>query len=209
MDTQVWFEMNETERAYHLACYQGNMAEADRLQQLVDATDAAREQALDAPGAKYKAAVWYAQQGFHVHPTLAGAKKPATLHGLLDATINVQTVHEWWTRNPDYNVALRTGYRFDVIDVDYSRGGRESFAKLLHDGHVPEILGVVKTPDGRHYYIHPTGDGNTTNLLPGIDYRGDGGYVVAPPSRNVAGRPDVKVPGTYRWAHPLELNKLK
>lgn len=83
------------------------------------------------------------------------------------------------------------------------------------DGHCPgdggvtlrelvgRVYGVVLTAGdngGRHLYIPPTGERNGANLLPGIDYRGEGGYVVAPPSRGARGR--------YAWVEPLDVAAL-
>lgn len=81
--------------------------------------------------------------------------------------------------------------------------GYRSLADLRDQGLVPDILGrTVTARGGTHLYIKPTGDGNTAGLRPGIDYRGDGGYVVAPPSRSAAtGR-------HWIWTAPLDLETL-
>jgi hypothetical protein len=50
----------------------------------------------------------------------------------------------------------------------------------------------VRTGNGWHLWFHPTGFGNRVHLLPGLDWRGAGGYVVAPPSVHATG-------GDYRW----------
>ena len=49
---------------------------------------------------------------------------------------------------------------------------------------------------GWHLLYAPTGLGNRVGLLPGVDWRGRGGLVVAPPSIHASGRP-------YRWVRPL------
>jgi hypothetical protein len=57
----------------------------------------------------------------------------------------------------------------------------------------------VYTPrGGRHLYVAPSGDGNAANFRPGLDYRGAGGYVVAPPSIGPNGK-------RYDWITPLAL----
>jgi hypothetical protein len=43
-------------------------------------------------------------------------------HGVKDATCNRARVLAWWTRHPQANIGLATGYRFDVLDVDGPEG---------------------------------------------------------------------------------------
>jgi hypothetical protein len=115
-----------------------------------------------------------------VFPLKPGTKVPATPHGFKDASMNPDTIRAWWTRWPDANIGLTTGHLYDVIDVDGPAGIR-SIADITDK--IPTIHGIARTPRGYHLYIQPTGDGCTTSIVPGIDYRGIGGYVVAPPSR--------------------------
>lgn len=139
--------------------------------------------------------MWYAERGHLVFPLRPGTKLPATKHGFKDASMNPDTIRGWWTANPHYNIGLSTGHLFDVIDIDGPDGIR-SIAEIEDAGHLPAITGRVTTPRGFHLYTAPTGDGNATGLKPGIDYRGVGGYVLAPPSL---------IDGTtYRWTQPLQ-----
>lgn len=115
-------------------------------------------------------------------------------HGFLDATCDVDRICKWWSRHPDHNIGLATGHLFDVIDVDPGAGGAMSLTELLRDNKIPYVHGIVATagaeasrrkpfrPSGLHLYVKPTGKGNFAKLRPGVDYRGMGGYVVAPPS---------------------------
>lgn len=143
------------------------------------------------------AAVWYAERGHLVFPLRPHTKIPATHRGFKDSSMAPDTIRAWWTTNPNYNIGLATGHLFDVIDVDGPDGIR-SLAQIEDEGHLPEILGRVVTHNGFHLYIRPTGDGCATRIRPGIDYRGIGGYVVAPPSTHEEGT-------TYRWTQPLTL----
>lgn len=140
------------------------------------------------------AAVWYAERGHLVFPLRPGQKVPATPHGFKDATTDVEIVRRWWLAEPTYNIGLATGHRFDVIDVD-GEAGTESLLDLDGEGLTPATYGLVRTPRGFHLYILPTGDGCATAVRPGIDYRGVGGYVVAPPS--------IVEGNGYRWLDPL------
>lgn len=125
------------------------------------------------------AALHYATQyGWPVFPLRPKTKIPATRHGFKDATTDPDRITAWWKRHPDSNIGLPTGHHFDVIDIDLPQGITAMMALAELDG---EIHGHVATSSGgMHYYVPPTGKGNTAS--PGLDYRGIGGYVVAPPS---------------------------
>lgn len=134
------------------------------------------------------------------------AKHPLTGHGLRDATTSREQIGSWWGRWPWANVGIATGADSGliVIDVDPRSGGDDSLARLQSlMGSLPATLTVATGGGGRHlFYAHPGVEvGNTAGrlpgvaeALPGVDLRGDGGYVVAPPSGHASGRP-------YRWAN--------
>lgn len=146
------------------------------------------------------AAGLYAERGIPVFPCRARGKQPATSHGFKDATTDCQIVLDWWALHPDANIGTPTGLSFDVIDIDGPLGVT-SWSKMLDDGALPEVIGQVSTPrdGGTHLYVAPRGRGNATKFLPGIDYRGAGGYVLLPPSVT-----DEHGPGrTYRWLREL------
>ncbi len=134
-----------------------------------------------------EAALAYAEQGLHVFPLQPQGKTPLTAHGLEDATTDALTIETWWARWPDANVAIRTG---EIIVVDEDRfGALDELAAEAHET-IPETR-IVKTGSGRHFYFLPPADQRIRNtagkLAPGIDTRGDGGYVVAPPSVHPSG----------------------
>lgn len=171
-------------------------AEVDRLGTLLDAGDEAerRRKASVHPGA---AALWYASVGLPVFLLQPRSKIPyPKSHGFQDATLDPAQIRAWWRWAPDANIGIATGHRIDVIDID-GPAGNESLAQILDD--LPPRLGWVSTPrpGGRHFYVPATGRGNDAAILAGIDYRGLGGYVVAPPS--------VTEQGAYRWIRPLDL----
>lgn len=151
------------------AIQRGDEGAADGLQKLLD------QPPLPKLGAS---ALWYAKQGWPVFPLQANSKVPAIKNGFYQATTDLQRIKDWWDRHPDCNIGLPTGTKFDVIDVDGPDG-----ISSLHDLKLPDVHGKVSTPRGLHFYILPTGSGNRAGIKPGIDYRGEGGYVLAPPSQ--------------------------
>lgn len=167
--------------AVHVAVDNQDAGTLDRLAELLDAEDdAARNEPLGCVAARYAAA------GVDVFPLVPGEKRPLTKRGLHDADTDPEQVAAWWARWPQANIGIRTGIRFDVIDVD-GPAGYASLADLRDSGALPEILGRALTSrGGAHLYVPPTGRGNKAGVYPGIDYRGAGGYVVTPPSFSVA-----------------------
>lgn len=109
-------------------------------------------------------------------------KTPATKNGFQDATTDVERVRDYWGRVPNAGIGIATGHVFDVIDVDLPDGPASWRAMVTEPG-APDVHGIVSTASGgRHFLVIPTGLGNKAKIRPGIDYRGMGGYVVAPPT---------------------------
>lgn len=119
-------------------------------------------------------------------------KHPATPHGYKDGTTDEAQIRAWWTKNPFYNIGIATGEvsGFLVIDVDtHDADGVETWTKL------EAKYGAINTRIARtggngfhHLFTHPgVRIGNRTAVLPGIDVRGDGGYIVAPGSVHASG----------------------
>lgn len=126
-------------------------------------------------------ALWYAQQGWPVFPLAVNSKVPAIKNGFTKATTDLALIKDWWNKHPGHNIGLPTGIKFDVIDIDGPDGIRSLHD--LGDSALPDIHGKVASPRGFHLFVLPTGDGNRAGVRPGIDYRGAGGYVCAPPSQ--------------------------
>ena len=123
------------------------------------------------------------------HPCLAGWPSAAST--------TPAEVRRWWQRWPQANVGLVTGRRFDVLDLDGPAGMEAIRAALSYRDPAEHPGPVARTGGGGwHLLYSPSGLGNRVGLLPGADWRGRGGLIVAPPSRHRSGRP-------YRWVRPL------
>jgi hypothetical protein len=122
------------------------------------------------------------------------------LHGVKDATTNRARVLAWWTSYPLANIGLATGHRFDVLDVDGPAGAATMRALAAEHG-LQSSGPLVRTGGGGwHFYLAPTGLGNVNPRgLEHVDWRGRGGYVVAPPSRHASGH-------LYQWATGRDLD---
>jgi hypothetical protein len=106
----------------------------------------------------------------------------------------------WWTRHPQANIGLATGHRFDVLDVDGPIGA-EAIQELAATHGMQSSGPLARTGGGGwHYYLTPTGLGNVQPRdLEHVDWRGRGGYVVAPPSRHASGH-------QYHWMAGRDLD---
>lgn len=105
----------------------------------------------------------------------------------------------WWRRWKYANVGLLTGSTAGlvVVDLDGEEGCRTFLELQQRHGSCPETRWVRTGSGGWHaYFAHPGGAmGNTARKLgPGVDTRGDQGYVVAPPSNHISGK-------RYVWAN--------
>lgn len=172
-------------------------------------------------GEPLSAALAYAARGWPVFPVAGitegscacreGAtcghpgKHPLIPSGLTRATCERSRILGWWRSWPAANVAVVTGRTAGIIvvDVDLPKGA-ESLAVLEQRGLVlPATLTARTGGGGLHLvYGHPgrevrnrAGGLPGAGRLPGIDVRGDGGYVVVAPSRHHSG-------GSYTWEDP-------
>ena len=125
----------------------------------------------------------------------AVGKHPLTPHGLKGATSDPGQLARWWRRWPYANIGLVTGELADVLDID-GPVGRAALRRLAADHDLRLDGPLAQTGSGWHLYLAPTGSANRAGLLEQVDWRGRGGYVVAPPSRHASGR-------LYRWRRPL------
>jgi len=150
------------------------------------------------------AACWWAARGWRVFPCRPGDKRPLLRHGHLEASDDVAQVRRWWRRWPQANLGLPCGQerrRPDgspvyhvVLDVDLP----ELAARLADDAALLGQAWGVKTPGKRGLHLHlysrsPVGVVPLKDAEGGPigELRGQGGYVLLPPSRLASGR--------YEW----------
>ncbi|KAB1071514.1 bifunctional DNA primase/polymerase [Methylobacterium planeticum] len=125
--------------------------------------------------------------------------------GLTNATSHEHIIRHWFTTAPFANGGLATGNAV-VLDVDPRHGGDESLQALeAEHGPLPHSCRALTGGGGEHIFFRPpegveirNSAGDHGGLAPGLDIRGTGGYVVAPPSLHASGR-------SYEWSvdhHP-------
>jgi hypothetical protein len=145
-----------------------------------------------------QAALAYLTRGWSVVPIASRSKRPIIAWQDYQQTRpDVSDVTHWFSRWPDANVGIVTGRisSLVVIDVDVAHGGVESLERLESEHEpLPDTVEARSGGGGRHlYFSHPGGHvPNRVELFRGIDLRGDGGVIVAPPSVHPSGE-------RYRW----------
>jgi len=151
-----------------------------------------------------ESALGYIQRGWSVFPLhtvwagrctcgktncSAAGKHPRLPDGFKGATTDEDTVRKWIRQWPMSNIAIRTGGGLMVLDVDTDKGGDESLAELMENPEWAETISVKTGGGGSHHYFSvPSAVSCSVSVVAdGLDVRGDGGYVVAPPSRHKSG----------------------
>jgi hypothetical protein len=147
-----------------------------------------------------RAALAYAGLGWAVHPLRPRDKRLLLRDWPHKATADGRVIRDWWARWPEANIGLACGPSgFSVIDLDVKGDakGEESWASLTEQHGLGDLVTpTTRTPSGGQYLFFSadgTGLGNTAGRLGvGIDTRGEGGYVLLPPSVLADGK-------TYTW----------
>jgi len=155
------------------------------------------------------AALGYAAAGFPVMPLhtpidgvcdcpkaaacTSPGKHPRTLNGLKDATLDELKIRRWWKSWGTANIGLAVPEGYVVVDVD----GQEGWAALKAAGCALPATAIQTTGRGTHY-VYRTLDRipPRSHVMPKVDLRGPGSYIVAGPSLHASG-------AEYRWEVPL------
>ena len=136
------------------------------------------------------AALAFARAGIPVFPCVPDGKHPLTPTGFHDASRDVTQVQASWTRWPGANIGMPTGSTsgIDVVDIDVTKtdAGFAAFERATAAGLIDGELARVRTPSGgMHVYFAASADRPQRCWQAAsahIDFRGDGGYVIVPPS---------------------------
>lgn len=162
------------------------------------------------------AAIRYAALGYAVIPLVRGGKRPHAMlgdrGGIHLASRDPQQVFTWWLRDPAASIGVATGIvnGLAVVDLDV-KGGRDGPGELeAFLAPWPLIMPydlIARTPSGG-WHVWLKTDGNVPErpgILPGVDVKGNGGLVVAPPSmalvvpQDRSGGTTGEVPVPYQW----------
>lgn len=155
----------------------------------------------------YRAALRYAQRGWSVIPVRPREKVPAVAWAEYQTRPAGAALFEsWWLNgHPDRGVGVVTGAISGLLVLDFDgEQGMETLAALeAEHGDLPPTVRQLTPSGGCHVlFRHPGGTiPNRAGIRPGMDVRGDGGYIVTEPSIHPSGR-------EYAWdvdAHPEEV----
>lgn len=149
------------------------------------------------------AALSYAASGILVFPC-DETKRPLTENGFKGATYDAETIEAWWAKWPRASIGAPTGSanRVWVLDVDDPKSFEAACQNI---GLVLPHTMRAETGKGYHLYFSYDASAPVSNRqkhpktgwpfaeLPGAEVRGEGGYVILPPSVHANGK-------TYRWA---------
>ena len=137
-----------------------------------------------------EAAARFAAAGVPVFPCVPGGKRPLVEHGFHDATAEPRQVGSWWRRWPAANIGVPTGSAsgVEVLDVDRKAAGSgfAAFESARRAGLAGGWLALVRTPSGGMHAYYPADPDRPQPSWQAararVDFRGEGGYVVVPPS---------------------------
>lgn len=146
------------------------------------------------------------------------AKRPLTKHGFKDATTDLEQVEHWWSQHPDALVGVPTGIASRLLVVDVDPEGAEWY----HE-HASELTcgRVHHTRRGYHLlYRMPSAEirNSASKIAPGIDIRGEGGYMIWWPAHGLEAVGDLDeiteapawlVDQLHRLANPREHNDTR
>jgi len=138
-----------------------------------------------------EAASMLASHGVPVFPCAPEGKQPITLHGFHDATTNPSQVEAWWHRFPAANIGMPTGRTSGVAVVDadvHGANGYDAIRRARRAGLVSGWETMVRSPTGGLHIYYPASEDVQPSWQAGkagVDFRGDRGYIIVPPSHRL------------------------
>lgn len=133
-------------------------------------------------------------------------------HGCYAGTTDQSALTAMWEALPHSLIGIATGAASGVVVLDFDlhneeKDGRKGFQQLKADGILTRTVSANTGGGGGHlYYAHPgqpTPNDNRGKLAAGVDVKGDGGFVIAPPSAKRGKMPYSWIPGLSPWDVPL------
>jgi hypothetical protein len=123
-------------------------------------------------------------------------KHPLVPKGLKDASHDPEVLKLWFSENPKANIAIVTGRisGVSVLDFDEKSGGVDLYLDFLDDlDYFQNCLKAKSGGNGIHCFFKYRSEPKTrAGLIPGMDVRNDGGYILVEPSNHISG-------GVYQW----------
>ena len=155
------------------------------------------------PHSNYQAARWYLEHGYSVIPVKKSNKRPFIKWAEFQKRLPThEEIKEWWSKWPDANLALITGEISGIMVVDCdSKEHLDRVAEFIPDSLVFPIAKTLKE-FGYHYYFKYRQGLTSDSDVGGIsDVKTDGGYIIAPPSKNESGK-------SYHWLKGLKISDV-
>lgn len=177
---------------------------------IIDSTDWIVPDSI--PSELSAAATAYATAGVAVFPCIPGGKRPLTVHGFHDASTDPVQIDRWWLQFPFANIGIPTGQLVDVLDIDvHATGtGYPTLRSLQQEGLISGWGQAVRSPSGGLHLYYPTApeqdQASWSRGRAHVDFRGVGGYIIAPPSTIHSEHGDRRYEVIAHGKHPRPVN---
>ncbi len=146
-------------------------------------------------------------------------KHPIHQGGYKIATKDEHQITDWWEKNPQANIGVPTGETsgWYVVDIDKKSDGIDNYKKFVeqYKDEISEATLKVRTGGGGYHLMYgppvngqAIGSGTRIGGLDGVDFRGDKGYIVVPPSKHHS-RNRYKWDAKFTFNNGYDLAKLQ
>lgn len=122
-------------------------------------------------------ALWLAERSIACFPCKDN-KRPACPHGFKDAASNADDVRNLWRAYPGSLIGVPTGIRFCVLDLDFAKHSEAE--EWCRTAKLPPTRTHATRSGGLHLFFKPNPiiKNSASKIAPGVDTRGDGGYII-------------------------------